>query len=176
MPEQGREKSTKGVEATVGARVPISTSGRKCFSKLSSPGLQRVAKVKRGELNSNGVILLICLIVVAALLLLGSALIVMTQSSYISAGVERDEKRALYTAFAGIERAIYELNQYTDWNDEALPSDLYTDESLIYEAGDNIYAGSYTVKLKGRTQNDVRIESEGKVNNSRRKISARVAK
>lgn len=126
--------------------------------------------------EDRGVILLICLIVMVALLLLGSALLVMTQSNYISAGVERDEKRALYIAFAGVERAIYELNQDNDWSDETPTSNLYTDESLNYEAGDVAYAGSYTVKLKNRTQKDVRIESEGTVNNNKRKISVRVTR
>lgn len=127
-------------------------------------------------MNERGVILLICLVVMVALLLLGSALLVMTQSSYISAGIERDGKRAFYIAFAGVERAIYELNQDSDWSDGTPSSDIYTNESLNYEAGDAAYAGSYTVKLKNRTQKDVRIESEGTVNNSKRKISVRVTK
>ena len=126
--------------------------------------------------EESGVILLICLIVMVALLLLGSALIVMTQSNYISAGVERDEKRAFYVAFAGIERAVYELNQDNDWSDGTPSSALYTDESLNYEAEDVTYTGTYTIVLTNRSKNDVRIISTGKVNNSRRKINVRVTK
>jgi Tfp pilus assembly protein PilX len=127
-------------------------------------------------MNERGAILAICLLAMAALLLLGSALIVLTQSSYISAGVERDEKRAFYTAFAGVERAIHELNQDGDWSDATPLSNLYTDESLNYEAGAAAYTGSYTVVLKNRSEKDVRIESTGEANNSKRKISVRVTR
>ncbi|MDP8217330.1 MAG: hypothetical protein P9M03_01250 [Candidatus Theseobacter exili] len=127
-------------------------------------------------MNERGVILLICLIVMIALLLLGSALLVLTQSNYISAGIERDEKRAFYIAFAGVERAIYELNQDSDWSDGTPSSDLYTDESLDYEAGDVTYASSYTIVLTNRSKDDVRIKSTGKVNNSERKISVRITR
>ena len=68
------------------------------------------------------------------------------------------------------------MNQDNDWSDGTPSSELYTDASLNYEAGDVAYAGSYTVKLKNMTQKDVRIESEGTVNNSKRKISVRVTR
>ncbi len=123
--------------------------------------------------SRKGAILVICLLVMVAMLLLGSALLVLTQSNYISAGVERDEKRALYTAFAGVEKAIYELNQDGDWSD-GTPADFT--ESLTYQAGGNTYTGAYTVEFKSKSQKDVRIKSKGEVNNSERKIGVRVTR
>ncbi len=118
------------------------------------------------------------IVVMMVMLFLGAALLILTRTATIFGGAERDRKRALYTAEAGIEKAIYVLNQDEDedWSDETPPSNLYTDEELIYQVGDKTYIGEYTVILNNRSENDIMITSTGMVNGTKRKIRIRVAK
>ena len=127
-------------------------------------------------MDKKGVVVILVIVVMMVMLFLGAAVLILTRTATISGGAERDRKRALYAAEAGIEKAIWKLNlDDENWTDTDLcPDNLY--EELIYSAGDDAYAGKYTVILSNRSENDIMVTSTGEVNNIERKIRVRVAK
>ncbi len=117
------------------------------------------------------------LMIMFGLFLLAAAVMTLRSSDYKSAYVERDLKRAIYTAEAGIERAIWALNSDSDWSDSTPASSIYTNETLSYSAGGDVpYTGTYTVTLSNRSKDDVKITSIGTVNNSARKVMVRMTR
>ncbi len=123
-------------------------------------------------MDKKGVVAILVIVVMMVMLFLGAAVLILTRTATISGGAERDRKRALYTAEAGIEKAIWKLNLDDDWTD----TDLCIDGNLIYQVGNNTYTGEYTVILSNRSQDDIMVTSAGIVNGTKRKIRVRVAK
>jgi hypothetical protein len=128
------------------------------------------------RLKNKGSILPITVLLMTAVLIIGTGLLMLARGSYMTAGVEQDQKRAFYVAEAGIERAIYDLNSDSNWIDGTPVNSIYTNEALTYSAGGVTYSGTYTVTLINITQKDMKIVSSATVNNSQRQIAVRVGK
>ena len=126
--------------------------------------------------NDKGVILPLSLMVIVGLFLLGADLLVSSRSAYRTAGAERDLKRALYVAEAGIERAIYVLNQDDDWSDNEITDLFNGDKTISYSLGEVSYTGTYTVALTTASKENIQITSTSEVNKSKRKIKVKVTR
>ena len=129
------------------------------------------------NLGERGAIVSLVLMIMFGLFLLAAAVMVLRAMGYKSAYAERDSKRAMYAAEAGVERAAYTLNSDNDWSDSTPVSSLYVYESLTYSAGGDVpYTGIYTVTLSNRGKDDIKITSVGTVNNSTRKVMVRMTR
>ncbi|MDD5774166.1 MAG: hypothetical protein PHX78_11960 [bacterium] len=127
--------------------------------------------------NEHGAIVSLVLMIMFGLFLLATAVMVLRATDFKISYAERDLKRAIYTAEAGIERAAYTLNSDSDWSDSTPVSSLYTNETLSYSAGGDVpYTGTYTVTLSNRGKDDIEITSVGTVNNSTRKVMVRMTR
>lgn len=127
--------------------------------------------------SERGAVVSLVLMIMFGLFLLAAAVMALKAADYKAAYVERDLKRAMYAAEAGVERAIYVLNLDSDWSDSTPASALYTNEPLNYSAGGDVpYTGRYTVTLTSRGMNDVKITSVGTVNSSVRKVIVRITR
>ena len=127
--------------------------------------------------NERGAIVSIVMMIMFGLFLMATAVMVLRATGYKTAYAERDSKRALYAAEAGMERAIYTLNSYSDWGDSIPASSLFTNETLSYsDGGDVPYSGTYTVTLSDRNTDDIKIISAGTVNGNTRSVMVRMTR
>ncbi len=73
---------------------------------------------------------------------------------------EERNKQAFFLAKAGLQRALYELDEESDWN--TLDGVLYPNEPLG--------AGTYSVRINASSADDATIHATGTVKDSVRKI------
>lgn len=115
--------------------------------------------------KQKGIVLLIAAIVVmVALSFLGLASLYQVTTAVKVADSEIYEKKALYLAEAGIEAAMWRLDNDNDWSD-GIPADF----SGSIEAG-----SSFNVALTGRAKDSIQIESTGIASSTGGQVTRRI--
>jgi len=121
---------------------------------------RRAYRSSRRASRRGGFLLGIVIIVLLVVTVLGFGYLAIAVHEFALAVRERDNAAAFFLAEAGRQRALYRLSTSLDWS--ALPSELYTDESL----GD----GTYSVRLTNKSTDAATIISTGQVGRMRRTV------
>lgn len=114
--------------------------------------------------KQKGIVILIATIaVMVALSFLGVASLYQVTVAVKAVDSEIYEKKALYLAEAGIEAAMWRLNNDDDWND-GQPADFTG----------TLGEGSFNAALSSRTVDSIQVESTGSVNSAGGVVTRRI--
>lgn len=107
--------------------------------------------------KEEGLVLVMVMVMVSTLLLIGLALISQSTSQYLLTGTTVTNNNAMYTAEAGVEQSIQQLNASSDFNGYATPQTFFNTSAQGF--------GTYTTTItpaSGNTNAKV-ITSVGKI-------------
>jgi Tfp pilus assembly protein PilX len=107
--------------------------------------------------KEEGLVLVMVMVMVSALLLIGLALISQTTSQYILTGTTATNNNAMYTAEAGIEQSIQQLNASSDFSGYATAQTFFNTATQGF--------GTYTTSITPASGNNNAkvITSTGKI-------------
>ncbi|MEQ8172083.1 MAG: hypothetical protein ABRQ38_24535 [Candidatus Eremiobacterota bacterium] len=125
--------------------------------------------------NEKAIMLISVLILITILMMLVTSMLLIATQNYNMAGMADKKAKALRSAEAGIEYALYRLNNDTTWTPSV---DLYVDMYFSQGEKAKIIASEFTNNLKGNTQTgstppySAEVLSEGSYKGQKVKIKA----
>ncbi|MEQ8226078.1 MAG: hypothetical protein ABRQ37_27440, partial [Candidatus Eremiobacterota bacterium] len=125
--------------------------------------------------NEKAIMLISVLILVTILMMLVTSMLLIATQNYNLAGMADKKAKALRAAEAGVEYALYRLNNDTTWTPSG---DMYVDMYFSQGETAKIIASDFTNNLKGNTQSgstppySAEVLSEGGYKGQKVKIKA----